>query len=190
MDNCLSPTSQSGGLGCDNMTVIIVGLLNGKTKEEWYDMVAERVEKGDGPVAPPQFSQFRGPGFSYYRNDGTDSGPKWHTGEGHSGSGGEAMLHHLAQGLHNRIIQLGDGSNLFLNHKFPFHHNQNVEEVSGDEEEVGSHESHHGRHVTILKSAEDSEKEEEEQKKAEEKHKKEDSATKTPVSKQDSKGKV
>ncbi|KIM86148.1 hypothetical protein PILCRDRAFT_65478, partial [Piloderma croceum F 1598] len=30
-------------LGCDNMTVIIVAILNGRTKEEWYNWVTGRV---------------------------------------------------------------------------------------------------------------------------------------------------
>ncbi|ORY94467.1 phosphatase 2C-like domain-containing protein [Syncephalastrum racemosum] len=45
MDNCLAPDSEVGGLGCDNMSIIIVGILHGKTLEEWYDWIAERVEK-------------------------------------------------------------------------------------------------------------------------------------------------
>ncbi|KAL3710215.1 Protein phosphatase 2C 2 [Talaromyces marneffei ATCC 18224] len=53
MDNCLSSNSETGGVGCDNMTMTIVGLLHGKTKDEWYNTIAERVAKGDGPVAPP-----------------------------------------------------------------------------------------------------------------------------------------
>lgn len=52
MDNCLAPASDVSGIGCDNMTILIVGLLNGKTKEEWYDLIAERVANNDGPVAP------------------------------------------------------------------------------------------------------------------------------------------
>lgn len=55
MDNCLAPSSDGGGYGCDNMTVIIVAILNGKTKEQWYDMVVERVANKDGPVAPKKF---------------------------------------------------------------------------------------------------------------------------------------
>lgn len=55
MDNCLASNSETGGVGCDNMTMMIVGLLNGKTKEQWYDMIAERVAKGDGPCAPPEY---------------------------------------------------------------------------------------------------------------------------------------
>lgn len=51
MDNCLAPESDITGIGCDNMTVLIVALLNGKTKEEWYAMIKDRVNRGDGPVA-------------------------------------------------------------------------------------------------------------------------------------------
>lgn len=58
MDNCLASNSETGGVGCDNMTMVIVGLLHGKTKEEWYDMIAERVAKGDGPCAPPEYGMF------------------------------------------------------------------------------------------------------------------------------------
>lgn len=48
MDKCLAPDSDWGGVGCDNMTVLIVALLNGKTKKEWYEWVKDRVEKGTG----------------------------------------------------------------------------------------------------------------------------------------------
>ena len=58
MDNCLAPSSDGGGYGCDNMTVIIVALLNGKTKEQWYDMIVERVQNRDGPVAPKKFGMW------------------------------------------------------------------------------------------------------------------------------------
>ena len=55
MDNCLAPSSDGGGYGCDNMTVIIVALLHGQTKDQWYDMIAERVKNKNGPVAPKKF---------------------------------------------------------------------------------------------------------------------------------------
>jgi protein phosphatase PTC2/3 len=58
MDNCLARTSDTGGVGCDNMTVVIIGLLKGKTKEQWYDEIAQRVANGDGPCAPPEFGVF------------------------------------------------------------------------------------------------------------------------------------
>lgn len=57
MDNCLSSDPETGGLGCDNMTMVIVGLLHGKTKEEWYNTIAERVANGDGPCAPPEYGE-------------------------------------------------------------------------------------------------------------------------------------
>ncbi|KAI8095117.1 phosphatase 2C-like domain-containing protein [Gilbertella persicaria] len=42
MDHCLAPDSDGGGVGCDNMSVIIVAILNGKTEEEWYEWMASR----------------------------------------------------------------------------------------------------------------------------------------------------
>ncbi|RKP19299.1 PP2C-domain-containing protein [Rozella allomycis CSF55] len=35
MDRCLAPKSMMTGIGCDNMTIVIVGLLQGDTKEKW-----------------------------------------------------------------------------------------------------------------------------------------------------------
>lgn len=43
MERCLAPDSEIGGVGCDNMTVIIVGILNGMTEEEWYEVIKKRV---------------------------------------------------------------------------------------------------------------------------------------------------
>lgn len=57
MNNCLAPASDMSGVGCDNMTILIVGILNGKTKEEWYDLICDRVAKGDGPVAPESYAE-------------------------------------------------------------------------------------------------------------------------------------
>src|ERR1700759_2977271 len=42
MDNCLASNSETGGVGCDNMTMVVIGLLNGKSKEEWYELVGKR----------------------------------------------------------------------------------------------------------------------------------------------------
>ena len=58
MDNCLASNCETGGIGCDNMTMIIVGLLNGKSKKEWYDLIGKRVAEGDGPCAPPEYGKF------------------------------------------------------------------------------------------------------------------------------------
>jgi len=58
MNSCLAPSSDTGGVGCDNMTVIIVALLQeNETKAEWYEKVAQRVANGDGPVAPPEYGR-------------------------------------------------------------------------------------------------------------------------------------
>lgn len=58
MEHCLAPdTHGAQGIGCDNMTILIVAILNGKTEEEWYAMIKDRVEKKCGyntPEAPPQ----------------------------------------------------------------------------------------------------------------------------------------
>ncbi|GAM84255.1 hypothetical protein ANO11243_022490 [Dothideomycetidae sp. 11243] len=57
MDNCLASNSETGGVGCDNMTMIVVALLRGKTQDEWYQMIADRVAQGDGPCAPPEYGK-------------------------------------------------------------------------------------------------------------------------------------
>ena len=52
-DHCLAPdTSSNAGIGCDNMTVLIVALLHGRTKEEWQAWITDRVEQGHGYVTP------------------------------------------------------------------------------------------------------------------------------------------
>ncbi|KAJ9494278.1 Protein phosphatase 2C 2 [Exophiala xenobiotica] len=94
MDNCLASNSETGGVGCDNMTMIVIGLLNGKTKEEWYEMIAKRVADGDGP------SEFRGPGVRHqFDHDSPDEY--------------ELDLDHRSRQFGNRsgrIILLGDGT--------------------------------------------------------------------------------
>ena len=55
MDNCLASNSETGGVGCDNMTMIVIALLRGKSKDQWYQEIADRVAKGDGPCAPPEY---------------------------------------------------------------------------------------------------------------------------------------
>ncbi|KAK9386270.1 phosphatase 2C-like domain-containing protein [Lipomyces mesembrius] len=57
MDNCLAPSSDLAGVGCDNMTVIVVGLLNGQTEEEWYETIATRVANGEGAVGDPDLGK-------------------------------------------------------------------------------------------------------------------------------------
>jgi len=57
-EHCLAPDTSSGaGIGCDNMTVLIIALLNGKTKEEWYKWIKDRVESKYGWDTPDTLPQ-------------------------------------------------------------------------------------------------------------------------------------
>jgi len=100
MDNCLASNSETGGVGCDNMTMIVVGILNGKTKEEWYEEIAKRVANGDGPCAPPEYAEFRGPGV-HHNFDDSDSGYDVDMDQKLKSFGGNQR---------GRIILLGDGT--------------------------------------------------------------------------------
>lgn len=50
MEKCLAPDSELGGVGCDNMTVVVVALLNGKSEDEWRQWVTERVQNNVRPL--------------------------------------------------------------------------------------------------------------------------------------------
>ncbi|OAX38755.1 PP2C-domain-containing protein [Rhizopogon vinicolor AM-OR11-026] len=57
-EHCLAPDTSSGtGIGCDNMTVLIVALLHGRTKEEWYGWIKDRVKNGYGYATPDVIPQ-------------------------------------------------------------------------------------------------------------------------------------
>ncbi|KAF9174797.1 Protein phosphatase 2C 2 [Mortierella sp. AD010] len=43
MDHCLAADGKLTSIGCDNMTMVIVAFLNGKTLEEWYEYISNRV---------------------------------------------------------------------------------------------------------------------------------------------------
>ncbi|KAI9773802.1 MAG: Protein phosphatase 2C 2 [Geoglossum simile] len=95
MDNCCASSTETGGVGCDNMTMIVVGLLNGRTKEEWYDVIAKRVANGDGP------SHLRGPEIAH-RFNGDDSPDEF-----------DPNLDHRMKDLGRQqggVIILGDGT--------------------------------------------------------------------------------
>ncbi|RDW61063.1 putative protein phosphatase 2C [Coleophoma cylindrospora] len=100
MDNCLASNSETGGVGCDNMTMVIIGLLRGKTKEQWYEEIAKRVAAGDGPCAPPEYAEFRGPGV-HHNYDDSDSGYDVDAEQKSKSFGGNSR---------GRIILLGDGT--------------------------------------------------------------------------------
>ena len=55
---CLAPDTESGaGIGCDNMTILVVALLNGKTKDQWKAWVTERVKNHVGHATPEAIPQ-------------------------------------------------------------------------------------------------------------------------------------
>lgn len=63
LDHCLAPDRNSGDLGCDNMTLLVVGITHGRTKKAWYKWIKERVKKEHGyktPDTPPRlYSEYR-----------------------------------------------------------------------------------------------------------------------------------
>jgi hypothetical protein len=53
IQQCCAPKSNAVGIGCDNITMILVAFLHGRSLEQWYDWVAAGKEKG-GYVAPQE----------------------------------------------------------------------------------------------------------------------------------------
>ena len=53
-DFCLAPDTDSGviGIGCDNMTVLIVAITHGRSKKQWYTWIKDRVKKKYGHETP------------------------------------------------------------------------------------------------------------------------------------------
>ncbi|KAI7906560.1 phosphatase 2C-like domain-containing protein [Cokeromyces recurvatus] len=51
MDHCLADDQTSTGLGFDNMSVMIIAILNGKTEKEWYDWMKGKITKNNDTVA-------------------------------------------------------------------------------------------------------------------------------------------
>jgi len=57
-EHCLAPdTTYRAGVGCDNMTVLIVAILHGRSKEEWYNWVTQRVKDNYGYETPSPVHQ-------------------------------------------------------------------------------------------------------------------------------------
>jgi protein phosphatase 2C family protein 2/3 len=57
-DHCLAPDTTSGaGIGCDNMTVLIIAITHGRSKEEWYAWIADRVRNKYGYETPSALPQ-------------------------------------------------------------------------------------------------------------------------------------
>jgi protein phosphatase PTC2/3 len=55
---CLAPDTESGGgIGCDNMTILIVAFLHGRTKDQWRTWVTDRVKNHIGHATPEVLPQ-------------------------------------------------------------------------------------------------------------------------------------
>ncbi|KAI4197009.1 MAG: hypothetical protein LQ350_006196 [Teloschistes chrysophthalmus] len=134
MDNCLAPGSETGGVGCDNMTMIIVALLRGKTKDEWYHQIAERVKNGDGPCAPPEFAESRAPG-QRARHLPEDSSDDYDVDLDKQGSG--------FGGRSGRIILLGNGTEVVTDSE-----EQEVFDHEDDDRDLENQISKHSAHAS------------------------------------------
>jgi serine/threonine protein phosphatase PrpC len=42
MDHCLSDVGDTTKVGCDNMTILIVALLQGREEKKWYEYIASQ----------------------------------------------------------------------------------------------------------------------------------------------------
>lgn len=101
MNKCVSNGADTGGVGCDNMTMIIVGLLHGKTQEEWYDLIAKRVADGDGPCAAPEYAEMKTLPWPNHFDESPDEF------DNNNSLKGDGMRTTRGSG---RIIVLGDGT--------------------------------------------------------------------------------
>lgn len=53
MNTCLAPTSGGSGIGCDNMSVCIVALLNNnESLDEWYTRISNKISDDDLKLLP------------------------------------------------------------------------------------------------------------------------------------------
>lgn len=57
IDVCLAPTSGGSGIGCDNMSILIVALLQGRTLEEWYEFVKSQISDSTKFPTPDELSE-------------------------------------------------------------------------------------------------------------------------------------
>lgn len=74
MERCLAKDSELGGIGCDNMTVVIVGFLNGRNEKDWYDWMASRYGSV-GPLYDEENDKQKGNEFaSDYIDEDADEG--------------------------------------------------------------------------------------------------------------------
>ncbi|KAI8980460.1 putative serine/threonine phosphatase 2C ptc2 [Pilobolus umbonatus] len=60
MDKCLAAEAGGGGVGCDNMTAIIVAFLHNQSEEEWYQKIKNSIGTCNMDVSGPDPKKHRG----------------------------------------------------------------------------------------------------------------------------------
>ncbi|CDO71449.1 hypothetical protein BN946_scf184909.g43 [Trametes cinnabarina] len=113
---CLAPDTTTGaGIGCDNMTVMIVALLHGRSEEEWYNWITERVKNKYGYPTPETLPQLystsrlmsfkvKREAYEARRRERLEREERERSGAGNSGEGTTSLVGGLAN------ILGGDGS--------------------------------------------------------------------------------
>ncbi|BGP58223.1 Protein phosphatase 2C 2 [Rhodotorula sphaerocarpa] len=108
LDRCLAPDSDWGGVGCDNMTMMVVALLGERSEEEWYAWVKQRVENGEGYPTPKEYVEPFGQGGNGPRG-ALMAGGSGGAGIGADGAGSEAAPGGILGGA-LRVGSLADGT--------------------------------------------------------------------------------
>ncbi|QRV92274.1 protein phosphatase 2C [Ceratobasidium sp. AG-Ba] len=130
MDRCVAPDSDIGaGIGCDNMTMMVVALLNGRTKEEWYDWVADRVQRKYGYDTPEELPQL-------YSEARITAAKNRAAGRAAGGPGGPAGLPSAGLSMLQRILNGtgGPGMGGGLASRLAFEADSSDEEMEEDED--------------------------------------------------------
>lgn len=110
LDRCLAPDSDWGGVGCDNMTMMVVALLGDRTEEEWFAWIKERVENGEGYPTPKEYVEPFGQGGNGPRGALMAGGSGGASGGSGSGSGSGEVAPSGILGGALRVGSLADGT--------------------------------------------------------------------------------
>lgn len=103
MELCCAPTSDGSGIGCDNMSISIVALLDytkSETLDQWYDRIIEKITINQsedskqankyGPISQPYNEIYKDIYGPYYEIGQQSSGANSRNGAGAGGPGAGA----------------------------------------------------------------------------------------------------
>lgn len=71
MELCCAPTSDGSGIGCDNMSIVIVALLDeskNETLDQWYDKINAKIAKVEGDSSIKELGNVSPPYDSIYKD--------------------------------------------------------------------------------------------------------------------------